>query len=97
MPIRRYSGINNPVRIFPQVLIDERETDLYVEYNVETKLETIAFEAYGNPKYWWIVLMANPEFDMEYEIEPGDVIRVPFPLNPVVTEIKAKIKDATVL
>lgn len=91
MALNRYRNTTDPDAVYPDVSISERETDLFIEYGADDKLETVAYRVYGEPEYWWIIMLANPDYTMEYEIEPGELIRVPFPLNSVVTEIKDQL------
>jgi len=87
----RYFSSRSPSSIFPSVTIRERSSDLYVQYSSEDKLETLANRVYGDVSLWWIILLANPEYAMEYEIDGGEIIRIPAPLNSVVKEIKAQL------
>jgi hypothetical protein len=91
MAFKRYAHVKNTLDQYPHVEITERETDLYMEYGTENKLELIAYQVYGDPGLWWIIMLANPEYTMEYEIEPGETLRIPLPLNSVITEIKNQV------
>ena len=86
----RYTKKTAPT-IIPSVKITERVTDLYIEFTSAHKLESIAQETYSDPTLWWVILYANPQYSMEYDIEPGEVIRVPLPLNSVVNEIREQL------
>lgn len=88
---KRYSRVSNADAIFPSVHVRDRDTDLFINYNVEDKLELIASRVYNDPSLWWIIMAANPEYDMEYQIEPGETIRIPMPLNDVIREIKGQL------
>jgi hypothetical protein len=91
MAFKRYATIKDPRQYYPNVTIKDRETDLWMEYGTEDKLELVAHEVYGDASLWWIIMLANPEYAMEYEIEPGETLRVPLPLNSVITEIKNQV------
>ncbi len=85
---KRYAKrFNTAFEIYPGVVIEERETDLYVEYNIEDKLETLASRVYNDPALWWIIMLANPEYVMEFDITPGETLRVPLPLNAAISDI----------
>lgn len=76
----------------PKVKISERSTDKFVVYDsAKTRLDRIAGETYGDDTYNWLILYANPEFFMEFDIPAGTVIRVPFPLQEVLTEYQTKV------
>ena len=87
----RYTNVTDPKQVFPRVRIRDRETDLFIEYSSEDKLELIAHRVYNDPTLWWIIMLANPDYTMEYEIDAGELIRVPLPLNSVVSEIRSQI------
>ena len=89
---KRYSHTKLRDQIYPSVTIKVRETDLYMTYTDEEKLELVSQNVYNDPSYWWIILLANPEYAMEYDIEPGEIIRVPMPLNSVIAEIRSQTK-----
>jgi hypothetical protein len=55
------------------------------------RLDTIAAEIYGDDLYNWLVLLANPEYPLEFDIPNNTVIRVPFPLNDAVNEYEQKV------
>lgn len=87
---KRYTKTNT-LTAFPRVKISERDTDLFLEFKSTDKLENIAANTYGDPSLWWIILMANPEYTLEYDIEPGEIIRIPLPINSVVKEIRDQL------
>ena len=91
MAFRRYTQAKKLDALYKDVVIADREGDLFVEFNSEDKLENLAFRVYNDPSMWWIIMLANPEYVMEYEIEPGETLRVPLPLNSVITEIKNQV------
>lgn len=40
-------------------------------------LEMLAFKNYGDSQLWWIIMEANPRYNFEFEIKPGDTILIP--------------------
>lgn len=40
-------------------------------------LDGIAYMQYGNAALWWAILDANPRFQHEIEIKPGDLLVIP--------------------
>jgi len=92
----RYKDILN-VRSASQVLpsmgnILKQDTDLYITYNSSDRLDLISYRIYGDPQYWWVVLSAN-DYQIEFDIEYGEILRIPFPLAPVLTKIKETINE----
>ena len=79
---------------FPRVIIDKRGTDKFVLFNLEkTRLDRIAYEIYEDDTFWWVILLANPEYFLEFDIPLNTVIRVPFPVLDVLGEIESKITN----
>lgn len=46
-------------------------------------LDGISYKQYGNERLGWAILDANPKYQSEIEIQPGDVIAIP-PFDEVV-------------
>lgn len=40
-------------------------------------IDGIAYKQYGNAQLWWAIMDANPKYQSEVEIKPGDVITIP--------------------
>ena len=95
MAISRYRQLITPQRkmqTMPGVVISNRDTDKFVIYNSDKmRLDTIAAEIYGDDLYNWLILLANPEYPLEFDITNNSVIRVPFPLSDVITEYEQKV------
>ena len=94
MPFDRYTQqkkTTNPNYYFGVTDISERDTDIHIEYCIGDRLDRIAYKFYGSTTYWWIILLANPQYAIEYDISIGDIIRIPFPLNDVLQEIRSQL------
>ena len=46
-------------------------------------IDGIAYRQYGNAQLWWAIMDANPLYQSEIEIKPGDVLVIP-PFDEVV-------------
>ena len=68
-------------------LINNRETDIYLEINDQDRLDLISYRIYGDPTYWWLILRANG-YQIEFDIEAGELIRIPFPLELALNDIR---------
>lgn len=76
----------------PRVRIKSRTTDKFVVYNSsKTRLDRIAADFYGDDTFYWIILLANPEYYLEFDIPNNTVIRVPAPFQEVLSEVQKKI------
>lgn len=78
----------------PPVSIRNRPTDKSVRYNKQTnRLDTIAGSVYGDETMWRLILWANEQYFLEFDIPDNTVIRVPFPMQDVLSEVQAKITE----
>ena len=78
----------------PKIKINKRQSDKYVLYHQEkTRLDRIAGEMYSDDTFWWLILLANPEYFSEFDIPTNTRIRIPFPLNDVLSEFQDKINQ----
>ena len=76
----------------PPVDIDPRETDKRVIYNKTlNRLDTLAGDIYEDETMWKVILWANPNYEIEYDIPDNEVIRVPWPKREVLDEVTQKI------
>jgi hypothetical protein len=97
MAFSRYSRLifNGEIRSFPKIKISNRSSDIYVTYNSNrTRLDRIASDVYGDDTLYWLILLANPQYFMEFDIPSGAVIRVPNPVSEVLTEFNSKIYNS---
>jgi len=94
MGMNRYSYLvfNGNMQNMPRINISIRDTDKKVTYNSAlTRLDRISGAIYGDDTYGWLILLANPEYSMEFDIPKNSVIRVPFPLKDVEAEFVSKL------
>ena len=69
------------------IKIDRRQTDKFIIFDTGNRLDMVSNDYYGNPNYYWIILMANPKYSMPDQIQNGDQIRIPLPLSDVFEDI----------
>ena len=75
----------------PLGTVVDRETDLYIPYNGADRLDTISYRVYGDPQYWWVILAAN-EYQIEFDIIEGEILRIPYPLTDVLNDMRDNIE-----
>mgnify|MGYP000069439418 CR=1 FL=1 len=94
MGINRYSNVtfNGKQQSLPKVTISKRSTDKFVTYHPErTRLDRISGSVYNDDTYGWLILLANPEYYMEYDIPKNTVLRIPYPLREAESEYNQKV------
>lgn len=78
----------------PFIPIIKQSTDFYVIYDSsKMRMDTLSYQYYNNPNYGWVILQANPEISsLEFSIPNGTNIRIPFPIENVLTSYNESIK-----
>ena len=61
---------------------DAEKSTFYTVVQGDT-IDGIAYKQYGNAQLWWAIMDANPLYQSEIEIKPGDVLMIP-PFDEVV-------------
>ena len=52
----------------------------------------MSYQYYGDANYDWLILQANPEIgSLEYKINDGTKIRIPFPLDTTIARYNADV------
>lgn len=54
-----------------------RDDDIYVATETGDRLDTLAFQFYGNASYWWIIASANNIHDAPIGFTDGTILRIP--------------------
>lgn len=63
-------------RILPT--IDKSDDDTYLITTIGDRLDLLAFEYYKSLTSWWVIALANPEYEFSsFYLEPGIQIRIP--------------------
>ena len=90
MPFQFYKPlkINDSMLDMPPVKISLRKTDKYITYQKDkVRLDFIAGEIYKDETLWRLIMWGNPEYFLEFDIPDRAVIRIPYPLNDVLSEV----------
>ena len=72
---------------YPIIPLNNR--DIYVYTQEEDRFDQLAFQYYGNPKYWWIISIANAGLEQNsYFLPVGIQIRIPQDINGIIQQFK---------
>ncbi len=83
--ISRYKQfiVNNSLSTLPFIEALEQPTDKYISNDLGvTRFDRLAFKYYSDPTLGWLISMANPQHSLEFDFEDGEIVRIPFPLEP---------------
>ncbi|MCF0124854.1 MAG: hypothetical protein HUJ68_03710 [Clostridia bacterium] len=91
----QYTNFSEDTINIPFIKIDVRESDRYILYKQgKTRFDLLSYENYGNANYGWLIHQANPELpSLEFLIQDGIEIRIPYPLETVLQEYNLKIDN----
>lgn len=78
---RRYSTIYYPV-------FGRKNTDIYRVAKTSDRLDLLATEYYGDPRYWVVIAKANKLHAGTIRVPAGVRLRIPYPLD--ITEIASE-------
>ena len=83
--------VNGEVKDMPFIKIPVRPTDYYTVYTAgRTRMDLLSYKYYDDPNYGWLIMQANPGYGgVEYKIPDNTVIRIPYPLTTVLTQLGA--------
>ena len=90
MPFQFYKPlkINDSMLDMPPDKISMRKTDKYKKKKKDkVRLDFIAGEIYKDETLWRLIMWGNPEYFLEFDIPDRAVIRIPYPLNDVLSEV----------
>ena len=62
-------------KIYPNIPVSD--DDIYVATELGDRLDTLAFQFYGNASYWWIIASANNIHDAPIGFTDGTILRIP--------------------
>lgn len=71
---RRYSTL-----YYPQ--FERKSSDIFIICKISDRLDLLAYDYYGDPRYWVVLAKANKLNNATIKPPVGFRLRIPFPLN----------------
>ena len=62
-------------KIYPEIPL--RDDDIYVATETGDRLDTLAFQFYGDSSLWWVIASANNIHDAPIGFTDGTILRIP--------------------
>ena len=62
-------------KIYPNIPL--RDSDIYIVTQGGDRLDTLAYQYYGDQSLWWIIATANNIHDAPIGLPDGTILRVP--------------------
>lgn len=74
-------------------VFESTNTDIYIITNTGDRLDLLAHRYYNDVTMWWIIASTNSEyFTGGFNIKPGVLLRIPFPVT--ITDASSKLSNA---
>ena len=73
--------------------LDKQPDDLYIFSREGDRLDLLSQEFYGDPRYWWVIAEANFIGKGTFAVKPGLQLRIPKPIDNLMTELEEAEKD----
>lgn len=85
--------VDGAYRKIPFIEVPSTNSDIYVEYKTGvTRFDLLSYQYYGDANYGWLILQANPHVgSLEFKVEDGVRIRVPYPLESAIQGYETNI------
>lgn len=85
--------IKQEVLMFPDIKLREKSSDKFeIFVPGKTRFDKLSDQYYSAPYWGWLIMLANPQLDgLEFMISANTPIRIPFPLDVTIGEVKDKI------
>lgn len=58
-------------------------TDILHTFGEHETIDQLAMKYYKDMTLGWVIMIANPDEQMEWLVKPGTQLRIPFPLSSV--------------
>jgi len=84
---------DNNFATLPFLDIPETQDDIFIQWNVGNRLDTLAYTYYNNAALGKFILLANPSFISEGDINVGDILRIPMTKDVMFNAIRNSIKQ----
>lgn len=95
MSYNRYSDftVDGIIKPIPFIKLTEKTSDKHEIYRKGvTRFDNLSNKYYKDSNYGWLILQANPEFgSLEFNIEDGKDIIIPYPLETSVKNYKEEL------
>lgn len=84
----RYSRFRtkDDVNVVSLPKIPHGKDDVYIIYDKSKhRFDMLSYRYYNDPNYAWLILLSNPQYgSLEFKIEDGVELRIPYPLHDAI-------------
>ncbi len=69
-------------------IFEKQPSDRYIISREGDRLDLLANEFYNDPRFWWVLAEANTLGKGTLSIPPGIQLRVPFPIDDLLNQLR---------
>jgi len=73
-------------RIYPKV--PKSDQDTYIVTQGGDKLDTLAYQFFGDASLWWIIAATNNIHDAPFALPDGTILRIPYNYQKVISDFE---------
>ena len=73
-------------KIYPEIPL--RDDDIYVASETGDRLDTLAYQYYGDSSLWWIISTANNIHDGTFAVSDGTTLRIPQNYTKIINDFE---------
>lgn len=96
MSYNRYTmfTVDGEVKNVPFINLSKKTSDKEEVYNKGvTRLDLLSNKYYRDANYGWLILLANPSTGgLEFNIEDGTMLTIPFPLDTRLKDYRSEVE-----
>jgi len=83
--------LNDKYTFIPFIKLTKKPSDLQIVWKKHKRLDNISNKQYGAPFYGWLIMLANPQYGLEFDIPEGTILTIPFPLMESLQDYQNKV------
>ena len=83
-------------KLLPFINIKPSPQDIFIQWNISNRLDKLAYTYYNNAAFGKYILLANPKYLSEGDIEVGDILRIPMPKDYLINSIKESLNNSII-
>jgi hypothetical protein len=85
---------DNKFSNLPFMRIEQSSEDDYVQWTLGDRLDKLAYKYYNNAAFGKFILLANPQYISEGDIEVESILRIPMPKQALINSIRSQIEKS---
>jgi len=72
-------------KIYPNIPL--KDSDVYIATETGDRLDTLAYQFYGDSTFGWLIASANNIHNASFGFEDGTILRIPKDISSILTQL----------